>query len=63
MVQLLATARPTPACRAALYLRARQTRVPRAFRLALTLTCLVLTLSYSLMCVPAPSALEKINTR
>ncbi|KAJ7461526.1 hypothetical protein FB451DRAFT_1371252 [Mycena latifolia] len=51
MVQLLTTARPTAVCRAGLYLRARRTRVPRAFRIALALTALVLGLSYALVLV------------
>ncbi|KAJ7085695.1 hypothetical protein B0H15DRAFT_364628 [Mycena belliarum] len=52
MVQLLVTARPASVYRGGIYLRNRRTRVPRAFRLALGLTGLVLGLSYTLMCVP-----------
>ncbi|KAJ6525481.1 hypothetical protein DFH09DRAFT_1371907 [Mycena vulgaris] len=49
MAQLLSTARPASVARAAHYLRTRCTRVPRAFRVALGLTGLVLALSYSLI--------------
>ncbi|KAJ7681792.1 hypothetical protein B0H17DRAFT_1205604 [Mycena rosella] len=49
MVQVLVTARPISVYRASLYLRSRRTRVPRAFRVALALTGLVLGLSYTLI--------------